>query len=142
MRSRSLNRFASYTFSLTTPAPLLNPKATLHCKKSRQPCHFVVGVQRTSCYLCPPPSLHSLTARASPFHKQKITTLIFYLFHSGSGLFYLFGLSRFAHTQPPTTHPLNTVDDIFYLRSTQIFKCNQRENKKNAHKDNSKKISQ
>lgn len=86
----------------------------------------------------------STRRRLAPLHStsQKITSLIFHLFHSGSGLFYLFGLSRFAHTQPPTTHPLNTVDDIFYLRSTQIFKCNQRENKKNAHKDNSKKISQ
>lgn len=53
------------------PHPCPTPKATLHSKKSRQPCHFVVGVQRTSCYLCPPPSLHSQTARASPFHKPK-----------------------------------------------------------------------
>lgn len=53
------------------PHPCTTPKATLHSKKSRQPCHFVVGVQRTSCYLCPPPSLHSQTARASPFHKPK-----------------------------------------------------------------------
>lgn len=81
---------------LQKTAPALPHAAAFRCP------HFVAG------FLLPAPSLHSLTARASPFgFAKKALLFVPLLFHSpsvGSRLHYLLCF-HFALTQPPTTHP-------------------------------------
>ena len=81
---------------LQKTAPALPHAAAFRCP------HFVAG------FLLPAPSLHSLTARASPFGFAKkallFVPLLFHLPSVGSRLHYLLCF-HFALSQPPTTHP-------------------------------------
>jgi hypothetical protein len=81
---------------LQKTAPALPQAAAFRCP------HFVAG------FLLPAPSLHSLTARASPSgFAKKALLFVPLLFHSpsvGSRLHYLLCF-HFALSQPPTTHP-------------------------------------